>query len=82
MLQYRCARVFQCKEVIVSIPIHLLEALSQEISRIPADPSDLGVAASLLTAQVDALARLDELELMTVEPATVLLPPQEAIDVL
>jgi hypothetical protein len=57
------------------ISTQLLQALSQELSRIPADPA---VAASQIGAQLDGLARLDELDLLAVEPATVLLPPAEA----
>jgi hypothetical protein len=60
------------------ISTQLLQALSQELSRIPADPADLPVAASQIGAQQDGLARLDELDLLAVEPATVLLPPAEA----
>ena len=59
------------------ISIQLLQALSQELSRIPVDPADLAVAASQIGAQQDGLARLDDLDLLAVEPATVLLPPTE-----
>ncbi len=59
------------------ISIHLLEALSQELSRIPTDPGDLAIAAAQLAAQLEGLARLDDLDLSAVEPATVLLPPME-----
>ena len=59
------------------IPISLLQALSQELSRIPMDPGDLATAASQLAAQLEGLARLDDLDLSAVEPATVLLPPTE-----
>ncbi len=55
----------------------LLRALSQEWSRIPTSPEDLALAAAQLAAQQEPLARLDELDLLGVEPATVLLPPQE-----
>jgi hypothetical protein len=57
------------------ISTQLLQALSQELSRIPADPA---AAASQIGAQLDGLARLDDLDLLAVEPATVLLPPAEA----
>ncbi len=56
---------------------HLLQALCQELSRIPATPDDLAVAATQLDSQLDGLARLDDLDLAAVEPATVLLPPTE-----
>ncbi len=60
-----------------TISPHLLQALCQDLSRIPADQDDLTVAATHLGAQLDGLARLDELDLAAVEPATVFLPPTE-----
>lgn len=60
-----------------NVSTQLLQALSQELSRIPADPADLAIAASQIGAQLDGLARLDDLDLLAVEPATVLLPPTE-----
>jgi hypothetical protein len=60
-----------------AISIHLLQALSQELSRIPVEPGDLASAAAQLAAQLEGLARLDDLDLSAVEPATVLLPPME-----
>jgi len=60
-----------------AISIHLLQALSQELSRIPVEPGDLASAAAQLAAQLEGLARLDDLDLSAVEPATVLLPPRE-----
>jgi len=60
-----------------NVSTQLLQALSQELSRIPADPADLTIAASQVGAQLDGLARLDDLDLLAVEPATVLLPPTE-----
>ncbi|MBI2001579.1 MAG: hypothetical protein HYT85_01420 [candidate division NC10 bacterium] len=59
------------------ISTHVLQAISQELSRIPVDPGDLATAASQLAPQLDGLARLDDLDLLAVEPATVLLPPSE-----
>ncbi len=59
------------------ISIQLLQALSQEFSRIPTDPGDLAIAASQLAIQLEGLTRLDDLDLSAVEPATVLLPPTE-----
>lgn len=61
-----------------SISIQLLQALTQELTRLPATPDDLAIAASQLAVQLDGLARLDALDLLTVEPATVLVPPAEA----
>jgi hypothetical protein len=59
------------------ITTDLLRAISQDLSHIPTGPEDLATAVSQLAAQEAALARLDELDLLCVEPATVLLPPQE-----
>lgn len=56
---------------------HMLKSLSRHLSRLPTDPADLAVAAAQLAAQLDGLERLDELDLLSVEPATVLLPPSE-----
>jgi hypothetical protein len=63
-----------------SISVQLLQALTQELTRLPAIPGDLAIAASQLAAQLDGLARLDALDLLAVEPATVLVlvPPPEA----
>ena len=61
-----------------SLSIQLLQALTQELTRLPANPGDLAIAASQLAAQLDGLARLDALDLLAVEPATVLVPPPEA----
>ena len=58
-----------------NVSTRFLQALSQELSLIPTDPADLIFAASQLGAQLDGLTRLDELDLLAVEPATVLLPP-------
>ena len=55
----------------------LLQAISQQLTGIPAEPGDLAAAASQIGAQLDGLARLDDLDLLPVEPATVLLPPLE-----
>jgi hypothetical protein len=61
-----------------SISVELLQALTQELTRLPAATGDLAIAASQLAAQLDGLARLDALDLLAVEPATVLAPPPEA----
>jgi len=55
----------------------LLQTICQQLTRIPAEAADLAVAASQIGAQLDGLSRLDDLDLLTVEPATVLLPPTE-----
>ena len=61
-----------------SVSIRLLQALTQELSGIPANPGDLAIAATQLGAQLDGLDRLDDLDLLAVEPATVLVAPPEA----
>jgi len=61
-----------------SISVELLQALTQELTRLPAATGDLAIAASQLAVQLDGLARLDVLDLLAVEPATVLVPPSEA----
>jgi hypothetical protein len=60
-----------------NVSTQFLHALCQELSLIPTDPADLAFAASQLGAQLDGLTRLDELDLLGVEPATGLLPPTE-----
>ncbi len=59
------------------ISAQLLQSFSEEFCRLPADPDDLVTAASEFGVWLDGLARLDELNLLAVEPATVLLPPSE-----
>ena len=61
-----------------SLSIQLLQALTQELTRLPANPGDLAIAARQLGPQLDGLARLDDLELLAVEPATILVPSSEA----
>jgi len=56
------------------VSIHLLKSLSRHLSRVPTDSADLALAASQLASQLDGLDRLDELDLLAVEPATVVLP--------
>ena len=57
------------------ISSHLLQQISRHISGIPATSEELAVVAAQLAPQVDGLARLDELDLLNVEPAPVLLLP-------
>ena len=59
------------------ISSHLLQQISRHISGVPAPPEDLAIAATQLALQVDGLARLDELDLLNVEPATVVPPPSQ-----
>lgn len=77
LLEWLSTIVASQEEIMANVSTQLLQALSQALSRIPADPADLPVAASQIGAQLDGLARLDDLDLLAVEPATVLLPPTE-----
>jgi hypothetical protein len=55
----------------------LLQAVARELSRLPLDVRDLESVAAPLAGQMEGLARLDELDLSAVEPATVLRPDPE-----
>ncbi len=60
------------------ISSHLLKQIARHIAEVPATPEDLALAATQLGPQVEGLARLDELNLASVEPATVVpLPTAE-----
>lgn len=63
-----------------SIPTALLQTIADLLARVPVDPADLPANVAQLGAQRDGLARLDELDLLNVEPATVFLLPTEAAD--
>lgn len=56
----------------------LLQSIAEVLARVPVDPADLAGHVAQLGSQLDGLARLDDLDLLRVEPATVLLPPTEA----
>ena len=60
-----------------SVSKELLQSIAEVLARVPADPTDLSNAAVQLGSQLDGLARLDDLDLLAVEPATVVLPPTE-----
>ena len=59
----------------------LLQSVAADLARVPVDPSDLTSIVAQLGGQLDGLSRLDELDLLTVEPVTVVQPPREAPDV-
>ncbi len=63
-----------------SIPTALLQTIADLLARVPVDPADLPANVVQLGAQLDGLARLDELDLLNVEPATVFLLSTEAAD--
>jgi Asp-tRNA(Asn)/Glu-tRNA(Gln) amidotransferase C subunit len=60
-----------------SVSKELLHSIAAELAGVPVDPGDLTSIADQLAAQLDGLARLDELDLHNVEPATVVVPPTE-----
>ncbi len=62
-----------------SISKALLQSVADDLARVPVNATDLDSTVVQLGAQVDGLARLDELDLLNVEPAVVLLPPTEAL---
>jgi hypothetical protein len=55
----------------------LLQAVCRDLARLPLSPEDAAALAAQVSAQVDGMSRLDELELGDVEPATVFVPPAE-----
>lgn len=61
-----------------SVSTDLLRAIAEVWARVPVDPADLPSIEAQLGAQLDGLAGLDDLDLQSVEPATVMLPPREA----
>jgi hypothetical protein len=77
-LEYRPLTIASREESMASVSIPFLQALTQELSGIPATPGDLAIAATQLGSQLDGLASLDHLDLLTVEPATILVPSSEA----
>jgi len=56
----------------------LLQSIAEVLARVPVDPADLPSNVAQLGSQLDGLARLDDLDLLGVEPATMVLPPTEA----
>jgi hypothetical protein len=56
----------------------LLQSIAEVLARVPVDPADLPSHVAQLGSQLDGLARLDDLDLQNVEPATMILPPAEA----
>jgi hypothetical protein len=61
-----------------AISKELLQSIAEVLARVPVDPADLPSNVTQLGSQLDGLARLDDLGLQNVEPATVVLPPTEA----
>jgi hypothetical protein len=65
------------EDTMPSVSTELLQSIAEVLARVPADPGDLSSTAVQLGSQLEGLARLDELDLLLVEPATVVLPPTE-----
>jgi hypothetical protein len=61
-----------------SVSKELLRIIAEALARVPVDPGDLPAIEAQLGAQLDGLAGLDELDLQSVEPVNVMLPPREA----
>ncbi len=61
-----------------SVSKELLRTMAETLARVPVDPGDLPSIEAQLGAQLDGLAGLDALDLQSVEPATVVVPPTEA----
>ena len=61
-----------------SVSTALLQSVAAELARVPVGASDLPSIAGQLGGQLDGLARLDDLELLGVEPATMILAAPEA----
>jgi len=56
----------------MSLTPELLQTVARELSRLTLDPADAPVVTAMLGAQLEGLARLDELDLAAVEPAVAL----------
>jgi hypothetical protein len=61
-----------------SVSTDLLRAIAVVLARVPVDPAELPSIEAQLGAQLEGLAGLDDLDLQSVEPATLLVPPGEA----
>ena len=59
-----------------SVSKERLRAIAEALARVPVEPSDLPAVEAQLGAQLDGLAGLDDLDLQSVEPVTVVLPPR------
>jgi hypothetical protein len=64
----------------MSIPTDLIQAVAASLARMPVDSADLAAVAASVGSQVEGLARLRDLGLQAVEPATLFLPPREVPD--
>ncbi len=60
-----------------SVPSSLIQSVAESLARIPIDAADLAAVAGSVGSQVEGLAKLRDLDLQGVEPATVFLPPTE-----
>ena len=78
LLEY--ARHFRhfVEDIMTALSKELLQSIAEVLARVPVDPADLAGNVAQLGSQLDGLARLDDLDLLHVEPATGVLPPTEA----
>ncbi len=60
-----------------NIPSSVVQSVADSLARLPVDMGDVAAVAASVGAQVDGLAKLQDLDLLAVEPATVFLPPRE-----
>jgi hypothetical protein len=75
LLEYTRFPETNMEDVMASVSQELLQSIAEVLARVPVDPTDLATNVVQLGSQLDGLARLDDLDLLTVEPATVLVPP-------
>jgi hypothetical protein len=80
LLQYAPPFRLLVEDIMASITKELLQSIAEILARVPVDPTDLPSNVAQLGSQLDGLARLDDLDLRSVEPATMLLPPAEVPD--
>lgn len=80
LLEYARSFRLPVEENMASISKELLQSIAEVLARVPVDPADLASNATQLGSQLDGLAGLDDLDLLNVEPATMLLPPTEIHD--
>jgi hypothetical protein len=68
------------EDIMIAPSRELLQSIAEVLARVPVDPGDLAGIAAQIGSQLDGLARLDDLDLQGLEPATMVLPPTEVSD--
>lgn len=66
------------EDIMAVLSKELLQSIAEVLARVPVESVDLASNVAQIGSQFDGLARLDDLDLLGVEPATVVLPPREA----